>query len=330
MTGASGFIGGAVVHHLAEQGHPVRGIYRRQQLPQHLARSQVLGAEVERRDLSQPGEIEAAVRGIGAVVHAAAMVGDWGRLEDFQAINVDLTARLLEAAREQGCRVFVYISSIAVHGFGPHVYSSEEGPYYPLFNPYQITKKMAEELVISQSGKDFRTCSIRPGNVCGPGDTTTFYSIFSALERGFMGYLGCGRTLTCPVYIDDLVRAIVLGMEKEQSDGETFNITGGEEVTWRQLLTHVASLLGVRAPRLSLPTGLAYSLAGLLGRGYRLLGIRSSPPITRYRVAQLTSDYHFSIEKAGSLLGYFPRVGWQDGMRWTVAAYREDAGKDAG
>jgi nucleoside-diphosphate-sugar epimerase len=282
---------------------------------------------VQRRDLSQPGEIEAAVRGIGSIVHAAALVNDWGRLEDFQAINVDLTARLSESARKEGCRVFVYISSVAVHGFGPHVYSCEEGPYYPLFNPYQLTKKMAEELVLSQSDEGFRTCSIRPGNVCGPGDTTTFYPIFSALEKGVMGYLGGGHTLTCPVYIDDLVKAIVLALEKEQSNAEAFNITGGEEVTWHQLLTHVASLLGVRAPRISLPARLAYSVAGLLSTGYRLLGIRSSPPITRYRVAQLINDYHFSIDKARSLLGYVPRVGWQDGMRRTVAAYQEDASK---
>ncbi len=327
MTGASGFVGGAVVRYLAERGRPVRGVYRRQRLPQHLARSQALGAEVERRDLSQPEEIEGAVRGIGTIVHAAALVADWGRLEDFQAINVDLTARLLDSARREGCRVFVYISSVAVHGFGPHVYSCEEGPYYPLFNPYQITKKLAEELVLSQSDKSFRTCSIRPGNVCGPGDTTTFYPIFSALEKGVMGYLGGGHTLTCPVYIDDLVKAIVLAMEKEQSDAEAFNITGGEEVTWHQLLTHAASLLGARAPRISLPAWLAYSVAGLLSMGYKVLGIGSAPPITRYRVAQLINDYHFSIDKARSLLGYVPRVSWQEGMSRAVAAYQEDVSK---
>ena len=80
--------------------------------------------------------------------------------------------------------MFVRIGSIAVHGFGLHAQTTEEGPYYPLCCPYQRTKKQAEEEVLTRSAPGFRTVVLRPANVYGPGDTTTFYRLLAAQERG--------------------------------------------------------------------------------------------------------------------------------------------------
>ncbi len=321
VTGASGFIGGRLARVLTERGYTIRALYRREIMPEHLKRTLTLGAEVEQRDLTRIEHIHAAVRDIDAVIHAAGLTGDWGSYNLFKRFNYKLTVQLIKEAEENGCRVFVYLSSIAVHGFGRHFFSNEEGPYYRHINPYQITKKMAEEHVIAMNSKTLRTAVIRPGNVYGPGDTTTFYRIFDAQKRGIMGTLGGGKTLTCPVYVEDLIEAIILCLEKEDSGGEVFNITGAEEVTWKEILNYTSYLLNVNPPRVNLPVPVARFFACSLSGLYKLFHIKSDPPLTPYRVSQLAYDYHFSIAKAQDLLGYRPCVDWREGMRRAVEAF---------
>ncbi len=329
VTGASGFVGGWAARSLLEGGYRVRALYRRRLPPPHLQRLGREGAELVRGDLTDGLQAREAVRGMEAVVHAAALTGDWGAPQGFRRLNVELTALLLEEARTAGVRVFLYVSSVAVYGFGPHVNTTEEGPYYPLVNPYQATKKTAEGYVIAANAPGFRTTAVRPGNVYGPGDTTMLYRLLDGQRRGVKGTLGGGRTLTCPVYVEDLAAGIVLALEQQASAGEVFNLTGGEWVTWREFLGYAAELLGIR-PWLQLPIPAARALAWLLAGAYRLFGIRVDPPITRYRVDQLSHDFHFSIAKAEAVLGYRPRVRWREGLRRAVAAYRADATASVG
>jgi nucleoside-diphosphate-sugar epimerase len=323
VTGASGFIGGWIARGLAERGYAVRALYRRPRAPAFLQALAASGAEVERRDLGWPEDARAAVQGMEAVVHAAALASDWGDAELFRRQNVEVTVRLLGEARAAGCGVFVFLGSISVHGFGPHVQTTEEGPYYPLRNPYQRTKKLAEEEVLAANGPGFRTVVLRPADVYGPGDTTTFYRLLAAQERGIRGTLGGGLRLASLLAVEDLVQAVGLALEREQSAGQVFNITGGEPNTWRQLLGYTASLLGVR-PWLELPFFVARPLAAVLSAIYAFLGIRKDPPLTPYRVEHVAYDFDFSIEKAQKVLGFSPAVGWREGLARTVAAYRAE------
>jgi len=327
VTGASGFVGGWVARALHGHGERVRAVYRRQTMPDHLAKLSAQGAEVLRLDLTRPEGVAAAVRGVEAVVHAAARTGDWGSTESFRAVNYELTVRLAEAAREARCGVFVNIGSVAVHGFGPHVDTTEKGPYYRHVHPYQTTKKLAEEYVLSLNGPGLRTTSVRPGIVYGPFDTTTLYRILDAQRLRVWGTLGGGRCLTCPVYVEDVVQAVLLALRSERSAGEVFNVTGGERVTWREFLCLASELAGTR-PWLDVPLPVARAAAWTLGRIVELFRIPTGPrmpPITRYRVDQQSYDFHFSIAKARGLLGYEPRVGLREGLGRAVAAYRVGA-----
>ena len=323
VTGASGFVGGWLAGFLHARGYPVRALYRRERTPAHVEALALQGAQVERGDLTEPADVRRAVRGTRGIIHAASLTSDWGPPEAFRRANVEPTLMLLEEARREGCDTFLYISTVAVHGFGPHLESTEEGPYYPLAYPYQLSKKEAEECVRAANGPALRTICIRPGNVYGPRDTTTFYPLLSAVRRGVRGTLGGGRSLTCPVYVTDLCEAVYLALRSAQSAGEVLNITGAERVSWGELMGYAASLLGAR-PWLSLPIGAARLAAKLLVWLYRAAGASSAPPLTPYRVEQLAHDYHFSIAKAQAMLGYVPAVGWREGLRRTVAAYRQD------
>ena len=334
VTGASGFIGGHVAEALLESGYRVKAQYLREgksDLPQHLvALRDRFASGSERRlefvkaDLTDFKAVKRILKGVDYVVHVAGIASDWGPFEKFYRVNFLATWNLIREAYSSSVERFVLISSIAVHGFGNHVDTTEEGPYYRLINPYQITKKMAEDFATAYAKRrNFPLVVIRPGNVYGPRDTTTFYRIFDAMEKGIMGYINGGKSLTCPVYVGDLVSAIMKALERaDMAVGEVFDITDGDKVTWRELTEYSAQLLGVRKPFLSAPAPLAYLLALVFEGVFRALRLKSDPPLTIYRVSQLAHNYHFSIKKSEEVLGYKPKINWREGFAKAVEAYK--------
>jgi nucleoside-diphosphate-sugar epimerase len=324
VTGASGFVGGVLARHMIEAGYSVRAAYRRAQPPGHLLALADQGAELARGDLELASDRRRLLAGCEAVIHCAALASDWGPYELFRRLNLDVTMGLLADAEAAGCRSFVFISSGAVAGFGRHVFSDETGPYYPLFSAYARTKLAAEEEVLARNKEGFKTTAIRPTNVYGPADTTTYYRIFDALERGMMSYVAGGRALNALIYVEDLAAAVQAALERPESGGQAFTISGGELVTWRELLEYMAGLLSVPAPRQDVPLALAYTAAYAVSGFYRLFLPRMEPPLTRYRIAHVANDYHFSIEKARLLLDFRPDTLWLEGLRRTAEAYRRD------
>lgn len=321
VTGSSGFIGGWTARILAERGYAVRAQYRRSRIPTHLEEIRRRGAELQRGDLTVVDDVRSLLRDVEAVIHCAAMVRDWGYEQDFFLQNVEVTKRLVEEARRAGCRAFVFLSSLSVYGFGVHRHSTEEGPFYPYVSGYQRSKKAAEEVVLSCSAPDFRVAVLRSGNAYGPGDTTTFYRLLAAQERGVRGTVSGGRVLTSPVYVEDLVEAVILALENEAAAGQVFNIASGEEVTWAEMMQYSAKLLGAR-PWFELPITLTWILCYLLSAVYRLFRLKAAPVVSPYRVAHIAWDYNFSIAKARRVLGYDPKTDWRTGLSRTVAAYR--------
>jgi nucleoside-diphosphate-sugar epimerase len=321
VTGSSGFIGGCTARILTERGYTVRAQYRRSNVPPHLNEIRSLGAELQRGDLTVSEDIRRLLKGVEAVIHCAALARDWGYERDFYLQNVEVTENVLEEARRAGCRAFVFLSSLSVHGFGVHRQSTEEGPFYPHHSGYQRSKKDAEQLVLNAAVPGFRVTVLRSGNAYGPGDTTTFYRLLHAQERGVRGTVSGIRALTSPVYVEDLVQAVILALENSASAGQVFNITSGEEVTWREMMQFTAQRLGVH-PWFELPIALAWIAAWLFNGIYRLLRIKAEPAVFPYRVAHIAQDYNFSIEKARRVLGYEPRIDWRTGLSRTVAAYR--------
>ena len=331
VTGASGFIGGHLCAALAARGDSVRALHRRPEVPPELRKlasgsDGLPGGRVElfRADLGDAARVREAVLGVDAVIHAAALASDWGPLDLFMRANFDATVGILDAAREAGASTFVHISSAAVHGFGPHVDSTEEGPYYPLKYPYQTTKLMTEKQVLAQNGAGFRTTAIRPCNVYGPGDHTSTYHMFDAIMDGMFGYIGSGDALTCPIYIDDLCAGVLAALDRGESGGEAILLTDGAKVAWKDYVRVMFAAVGSRKRPTSLPKAIAFTAATLMTIGARALGRTTAPPLTMYRVEQASRDYHFSNGKARGLLGFEPRVFFEEGLVLTARAYLED------
>ena len=301
VTGATGFIGGHVVAHLAEASHEVVAFGRRPAGQfAHAGR-----AAYRRWDMTE-GPI-AAPDGIEAVVHCAAAVSDWGRREHFLAANVRGTEAVL-ATFSKAAR-FVQISTSSVYDpLSPKVCVREDAPLprrYP--TPYAATKRLAE-LAIEGSGRD--AVILRPHAVYGAGDTTLLPRLLRAYRFGRMFTVGAGRNRLSLTYIDNLLQAID-GALDHGVGCEVFNVADAETPTLDEALIALLRALGL-TPRIAhIPVPLAWRLARAMERGYGLARVRSAPLLTRYAVSQLALDCTLDISRARASLGYRPQHSYR-------------------
>ncbi len=308
---------------LLEEGQEVSGLVRK---TSDLSFLEGLKVRLFFGDLSSRDTLDNATRGVHVVYHVAGLASDWGPIELFRKINVEGTRNLLESSLRSGVKRFIFISSAAVHGFWGFRNATEDSPKMPTIFPYCITKREAEDLVNRfHIEKGLPTIIIRPGNVFGPKDRTTFAKMAQLLEKGQMVYISKGKALTCPTYIENLIDAILLAGTKKDTVGETFIITDGLDITWKEYTDKIAYKLGVRPPLFSIPYPLAYSAGAVCEAILKLFRSKKPPIITRYRIANAGKDYHFSIEKARTKLGYQPRISFDEAMTRTVKWYRTNS-----
>jgi nucleoside-diphosphate-sugar epimerase len=160
---------------------------------------------------------------------------------------------------------------------------------------------------------------LRPTFTYGPGDPHKV-ALFRAVQRGRYVFIGDGESVNHPVFIDDLLEGLVLGIERGRP-GEVYIVGGDRPVTKRELVGEIADALGVARPSRAIPRWVASLAAPLLeGLGTAL---RFEPILTRSRVMMMADNFGYSIAKARRELGYAPRVTLHEGILATVQHYRE-------
>ena len=211
VTGANGFVGRKVINYLIKNGVAVRGLVRdRNRLPQEI-RSQI---EVCEGDINDYEALQKAVKGVDAIVHAAAYVSDYALDESiYKKVNVEGTRNLVAAAiQESFSRTirFVHFSSSTVLPFRPNACLEDDDGFdlRPKY-PYKITKIEAERIVFDafeetrkQNNLNFEVTAIRPTFIFGPGDLTFFPSMVKALTAGTPALIGNKKNLISLVYIE--------------------------------------------------------------------------------------------------------------------------------
>ena len=346
ITGVSGFIGSHLAAALVSLGHDVLGTYRNNP-PRLLSRYEqgFMGAKprkgslrTERAELGNKETLKELSQGMDGIIHIAGRASDWGSKQQFYQSNVLPLQHFIELFADNthdnkaasSLRFFIHTSSIAVHGFGGHVNTTEDGPYYPIFNSYQYSKLESEGILLKRAAEKSEPAIgiIRPGNVYGPDDTTFLYLILNAMKSGKMGYLDKGQRLTCPVFIDDLLAAYIALMKKLtetplQVHGRVYNITGGEKITWKEEIELCADSAGLTRPKRSLPAWLVLIVAHLLAGLSKIAGAKKPPDLTPYRIRNVRKDYHFSIDRAMTELNWKPRVKFHEGIIPSVRAWQE-------
>ncbi|MCK5145545.1 NAD-dependent epimerase/dehydratase family protein [bacterium] len=321
VTGANGFVGAAVCKKLLDRGDYVRGLVRK---TSDLSLLKGLNVDLEVVSLNDKEALASVVKDIDVVYHVAAAVGDWGSLEWFREINVYATRRLMELSAAAGVKRLVYVSSVAVHSFIDAQDMDETAPQNPTPFPYCQSKREAEEVVRAFHQKGgMETVIIRPGDVYGPGDRTSLLKMAPMLEKGLLLLIDNGRTLGAFTYVENLADGILLGGLHPAAAGDTFIITDGIKMSWKEYFDRLCSALDLPHPRLSLKPGFVRALARCMESLHRSLRLKQRPFITCYLAEHLCSDFHFSVEKAATVLGYSPAVTVDEAITATSRWYRE-------
>jgi nucleoside-diphosphate-sugar epimerase len=324
LTGATGFIGGRLATRLLTEGRPVRCLVRPGADTSQLVSP---GVELAVGDVTRPDTLGGAMAGVSHVVHCAAMVSDWATVEEIEAVNVVGTRNLLAAAATAELRRFVHISTTDIYGH-PGGNGTIEESHRPsgFSNWYAETKLQAETEVRRVTA--FETVLLRPATVYGPGSQEVVGEIAKAIQRRQMLLVDRGKPVAGLCFVENLIDAAILALDHEAAPGETFNVTDGLPVTWRQFTDDLAAGLGCPGPRFSLPYRPALALGMGLESSYRLArratGLTLPALLTRQAVQVLGRDQRFSNDHARAVLGWAPRVDYREGIERTLRWLRED------
>ena len=313
VTGAAGFIGGALSDALRAAGTDVVGLDRRGDP----ARGIVAG------DITRPSAWAEALVGCDAIVHTAAVVSNAVDLEGQWEVNVLGTRRVLEAAAASGVGRFVQLSSIRAFSdtrFPPGV--TEEHPVRPDGNPYVDTKVAGEQVVLqAHAAGEIDAVVVRPGDVYGPGSEPWIVKPLEAIRVRQFLLPAMGRGIHSPIYVDDLVQGLLRTLAYPSAVGQVFTISGGVGVESREYFGHLFRFAGRRGP-IGVPTALGVGLAHVADRANRLAGRRSE--VNAISMRYLARPGTYSIQKARDLLDYEPQVDLAEGMRHTEVWLRQE------
>jgi nucleoside-diphosphate-sugar epimerase len=286
------------------------------------------GTVLVRGELGDPASLRQALDGADVVLHCAAKVGDWGPVEDYRTVNVDALRTLLETCRGRSLHRFVHMSSLGVYA-ARHHYGTDESEPLPRHHVdgYTQTKVEAEELVLRYHREHgIPVVVLRPGFVYGPRDRTVLPRLIDNLRRGKVRYIGDGSRALNTIYVGNLVAAVFQAVDRPEAVGQIYNLTDGEAVSKRRFIESIADGVGVPRPK---PVGVPLRLARILawwqeGRARRHNSPKP-PRLTQGRLKFLGLNLDFSIEKARRELAYQPSFSFDQGMRETVAWYKQYA-----
>jgi nucleoside-diphosphate-sugar epimerase len=312
VTGGSGFIGGRLIERLRADGHAVRALARSSPAAE---RVRACGAEPIEGDLADVAAMRAGAEGCELAFHAAAMLGDWGKREDFERVNVDGTRNALRGCAEAGVRRFTHVGTEAALLAGePLIAVNETAPLRP-DSPslYCATKARAEQAVVSANADGFETVVVRPRFVWGVGDTTLLPVMTQMVRGGRFAWIGGGRHLTSTTHVDNVIEGLVLGAGSGRP-GNAYFVTDGEPVVFREFVGELLATQGVEAPTRSVPAAVAMPLAVACEAAWRHLPLAGRPPLTRLACWLSAQECTITIDKAREQLGYRPVRTIADGL----------------
>jgi nucleoside-diphosphate-sugar epimerase len=303
---------------LLKDGHSVVALDYKAGLQSDALRSR--GADVIIGSVTDRDVVARSMKDVELVFHLAAAFRELNVPNSFyDEVNVGGTRVVLDAARKEGVRKFVYCSTCGVHGNVDHPPAAENAPIQPA-DYYQRTKYEAEPLVKREAG-EMETVILRPAAIYGPGDPERFFMIFKRVSRGTFPMFGNGQTLYHPLYIDNLVDAFMLCMPAGVGNGREYLIADERYYPIEEIVRAVARALDVPIRIPHYPVWPVVALGHVVEKICKPLGV--IPPIFPRRVDWYRQNRAFDIGRAKRELGYLPQVELDEGLRHTGAWYRQ-------
>ncbi|WGK60359.1 SDR family oxidoreductase [Halopseudomonas sp. SMJS2] len=309
QTGATGFVGGAVLDRLTAERGDIAAAVRTPQtdLPANVRKVVVPNLDVG-TDWSE------ALEACSVVIHCAARVhvmNDQSSdpLAEFRKVNVDGTLNLARQAAAAGAKRFIFISSIKVNGEDTALgrpYTAFDTPVPQ--DPYGISKMEAEKgvrLIAQETGME--VVIIRPVLVYGPEVKANFRSMMSWMNKGVPLPLGAINNKRSLVSLDNLVDLIVTCIDHPAAANQTFLVSDDEDLSTTEMLRRMARALGKPARLIPVPSAWLESGAALLGK--------------RAVAQRLCGSLQVDIRHTRETLNWTPPVSVDEGFRATAAAF---------
>lgn len=307
VTGATGFVGSRLSELLStKESAKVTGTGRNLERVAYLKGR---GVELQAADLLNADAMKELVEGQEIVIHTAAALGaDPGMA---QKVNVDATETLVRFAGEACVSRFVHVSTVGACDM-TNLKSVDETAPLALNHPstYPRTKAEAEQRATEMARKyDLELSIVRPSMIYGPGHGVWSEVMFKNVLDGKPVMLGDGSGNFNPVYIDDVVDAIIICAKHPNATGEVFNVSA-EITTWKEFMSHYGELCGKELK--SVPV----FVARMMAFANKIPGITT--PIDRGFIEMATSRKQFPIQKGRDLLGWKPQISYEEGMKRTI------------
>lgn len=309
VSGASGFVGRAVVEYLSkETSSSVYAAVRAQNSFPDNVKTILFDIFHFSANLVEVFSSCEVVIHCAARVHVMDDTSD-DPLVEFRKVNVDGTLSLARQAAAAGVQRFIFISSIKVNGEGTELgrpYRADDTPDPQ--DPYGVSKMEAEQglrALANETGME--VVIIRPVLVYGPGVKANFRSMMSWLRKGIPLPLGATGNKRSLVAVDNLVDLIATCIDHPAAANQTFLVSDGEDLSTTQLLQRMGKALGRPARLLPVPASLLQAGAAMLGR--------------RAIAQRLCGSLQVDIGKTRELLAWAPPVSVDDALRETARAF---------
>ena len=286
VTGGTGFVGSHLIKRMRQKGLPVRALVRNPDKAQTL---KDLGVEVVSGDVSDPASLEKATTGVARIVHLVGIIQESAGAT-FQAVHVDGTRNLLEAAKKNNVHHFFYQSAL---GTRPNAKSE-----------YHQTKWAAEELVRA-SGISYTI--LRPSLIYGPGDQFTIRLAEMIRLSPLLPVIGPGLSKIQPLFIDDVATCILTAVSSDCCFNEIYEIGGPEQLTYEEVTRAIADALGVHRPTVHLPLFFMRPLA------QAFQAVLPKPPVTTDQLIMLQEDNVCNMRDIRDAFGVEP-ISFRDGL----------------
>ncbi len=322
ITGATGFVGSAVLRRLIKTGHSVRTLIRPNSDRRNLAG---LSVEICTGDLTDRASLDRALAGCSGLFHVAADYRLWvPKPREIYEANVTGTRNIMLAAAHAGVTRIVYTSSVATLGFNPDGSPADEDTPVSLadmIGHYKRSKFLAEaEVKRLAKEKGLPVIIVNPSTPVGPRDikpTPTGRIIVEAASGRMPAYVDTGLNL---VHVDDVAAGHLLALERGKI-GERY-VLGAVNMTLKEILTQLAAITGRRPPKIRLPHNLVLPIAYISEAWARTVGGKE-PRVSLVGVRLAKKRMFFSTEKARHALGFQPRP-IEEALRDAVDWFREN------
>ena len=319
ITGATGFLGGALVKRLHSDGFDIVATGRNKRMLESLPLPNKNKIEIDLATTS-PTDLLAKFGDIERIIHCAALSSPWGGKIAFWSANVRATENCLTLANALNIEHFVHISSPAVYfQFQDQLNVAEHFTLPKPVNHYARTKAIAESRV---KANGLAYTIIRPRGIYGPGDTALLPRLLRAAETGPLPRFQNGSVKTDITYIDDVLDAISCTLNSQrQAINKTFNISGGVALPICQIAERACAAKNIKVRWRNLPIGPTLAAVRINEFISKMRSGKPEPRITAYGLGVFAYSQTLDISNAQKHLGWQPKISLEEGLERTF--YRQ-------